>query len=154
MAAIGTTVKFYNYTGDTRVISKTLTNESQNTTVYLSNNCNIAYPSISLPYNSTWLAYNYCYITDWNRYYYISEWSTDSAGKLYANLAIDVLKTYATDLLGCPVTVVRSQSVGMNHIVDDKYPLFPDLCNINVIELVPDKPLRKASGNNILLGVL
>ena len=153
--ALTTNIKFYSYTGDMRKINKDIGQHLHECNAYLNNECNILAPEISIPYTDTFVqGCNYAYIDAWGRYYYITDFRTDSAGKLYVKMSIDVLKTYATDLLGCPVTVIRSQSVGMNHIVDDKYPLFPDLCNINVIELVPDKPLRKASGNNILLGVL
>ena len=152
---ISTSVDFYSYVGDLRVVNKNIGNVLKQGKVYLDNNCDVLTPSFSMTYSETAIkTYNYCYISDWGRYYYITGWSTDSAGKMYAQLSIDVLKTYASQILASKVNVIRNQAIGMTHTVDDKYPLYDVLNDIQVKPLTGTKPLVNASGYNILLGVM
>ena len=152
----GTSVSFYNFTGDEREINKEIGNSLTTATVYLSENCSISNPDFTLPYDASYMTnYNYCYISDWGRYYYISNWETERGGKMRAYLIIDPLYTFRNDILKSDVTVIRSESAGMTHIVDNKYPLFPDLCNTNIKVLDNGtKTLERLSGYTILLGVL
>lgn len=152
---ISTSVDFYNYVGDLRKIDKPIGTRLKQASVYLSETCDVLTPRFSMHYDETAIKnYNYCYISDWGRYYYITDWSTDSAGKMYAQLSIDVLKTYASQILASKVNVIRNQSVGMTHTVDDKYPLYDVLNDIQVKPLNGSKPLVNASSYSILLGVM
>lgn len=66
----------------------------------------------------TW---NYCYIPNFGRYYFISEWYNDKALWI-ANLTIDVLATYRTDIGSTPLYALRSSASYDGRIVDTLYP--------------------------------
>lgn len=68
--------------------------------------CDILSPSISLVYDNSLVSANYAYIPAWNRYYNIT--GLAAAGKmLNVSMVVDVLKTYAADILKSKATVTR-----------------------------------------------
>ena len=145
--ALTTNVNFYKYTGDMRKINKGIGSHLYAYNVYLNNDCDILTPEFSVPYSDTFVQEcNYAYIDAWKRFYYITDMRTDSAGKLYVKMSIDVLKTYATQILASDVNVIRNQVGGMTHVIDDKYPLYPELNDIQIVQLNNvTKPLTRTS---------
>lgn len=163
MAAVGTTIELYTYSGDPRTVNKdNLLKSKATVTAYLNNPCDILSPSFSMPYDSNYLAYNYAKIPSWgNRSYFITNYTTDKGGKLYLHLSIDVLNTYHSGINQCQGTVVRFQqykgSGGINYVIDEKLPIHPDLCDINIQPLRGGTPWKAASGAGkytYLLGVI
>ena len=65
--------------------------------------------------------YNYCYIPDFNRYYYVIEWFFD-AGFWTATLQCDVLATYRTEIGDTSLYALRSSANWDGTIVDGYYP--------------------------------
>lgn len=154
--ALTTNIKFYSYTGDMRKVDKSIGNFLYQCDAYLNTSCDILTPEFSIGYSDTAVqSYNYAYIDAWKRYYYITDWRTDSGGKLNVKLSIDVLKTYASQILASDVNVVRNENVGMTHVVDDKYPLYQELNDVDIKILTNGaKPLLKTTDYTILLGVM
>lgn len=66
-------------------------------------------------------AYNYCYIEDFYRYYFINEWVYDS-GLWIAYCTVDVLATYKRDIQGFNCYVLRSSNRYDGTIPDTMYP--------------------------------
>lgn len=66
----------------------------------------------------TW---NYCYIPNFDRYYFISEWYNDKALWI-ANLTIDVLATYRTEIGSANLYALRSSASYDGRIPDIFYP--------------------------------
>lgn len=66
-------------------------------------------------------AWNYCYIPNFGRYYFISEWYNDKALWI-ANLTIDVLATYRTEIGSANLYALRSSASYDGRIVDTFYP--------------------------------
>lgn len=66
-------------------------------------------------------AYNYAYIEDWKRYYYITEWSFDS-GRWYATLQCDVMASWKTEILSASEYIVRSATEFDLSVIDMLYP--------------------------------
>lgn len=66
-------------------------------------------------------SYNYCYVADWNRYYFITDWSF-SGPAVYASLAVDVLASYKTQIGNLSLYVARSASSYNGGIMDATYP--------------------------------
>lgn len=165
MAAIATKIAMYNYSGDPRLVNKAIpTYNPQGTNVlnaYLSNTCDIMHPTVTIPYNANVVygqsVWNYAYIPDWGRYYFVSNYTTDSAGKLILNLDIDVLTTYATNILGSDVTVVRWSGAGINYVQDDKLPVWATRTKKIVHNLTPVQDggyLDPNTHKNILIGLI
>ena len=145
----------YQYSGDPRVVNKTsnLRNKSD-LTLYLNTPCDVINPVFCINYDKNWTKYNYAYIPDWGRYYYIVDFKTDKAGKLYISMKIDVLNTYSTFIKACPATVIRQENAGINYVIDEKLPLYPDLCDVHIAELTGGTPWTRGNTWNFLLGVI
>lgn len=66
-------------------------------------------------------SYNYAYITQFGRYYFVKEWFFENA-LWYANLEVDVLATYKTDIGNAHLYVLRSADEYDGSIIDTYYP--------------------------------
>lgn len=67
------------------------------------------------------MQYNYCYIADFGRYYFIRSWSW-ILGRWECSLEIDVLASFRTAIGNTTAYVLRSASNCDPSIVDSKYP--------------------------------
>lgn len=75
---------------------------------------------VEQPANVNMLIYNYCYIEDFGRYYFVS--NMVHTGSLYTiYLAGDVLASFRTSILGSTQYVVRSSILSDENIVDTMY---------------------------------
>lgn len=69
------------------------------------------------------IGYNYCYIPDFGRYYYINDINALRANLLELSLGIDVLMTYASEIRGnyAIVDKVENFGVAFNYINDGSW---------------------------------
>ena len=74
-------------------------------------------PSIRIPTNQAGLAqnanvfdYNYIYIGQFSRYYYVNNWMFNGDGTWTADCSVDVLATYKTDIMNSPGYIGRAES--------------------------------------------
>lgn len=65
--------------------------------------------------------YNYAYIPNFDRYYHIREWTFDR-GLWIANMNVDVLATYKTQIGNANLYVLRASNDYDGTIIDNKYP--------------------------------
>lgn len=84
-------------------------------------NTSILTPSFRLLLNSVPYNYNYCYISDFGRYYFITDWTIDN-GFWVATMKVDVLASMKSVITGSTQYVLRSASRKNGDIVDDMYP--------------------------------
>lgn len=67
---------------------------------------------------------NYCYIKEFNRYYYITDIKLLTGGMYQLQLEIDVLMTYKEDIMSKPITTSKdvkiSNDVDFNNLYDIK----------------------------------
>lgn len=66
--------------------------------------------------------FNYAYIPEWNRYYFITDCSYDE-GLWVLQLKVDVLATYKTEIGNASLYVLRSASASDGNIRDTYYPI-------------------------------
>lgn len=153
---MATTINLYTISADPREINKTLpTAINGNTPIQLylrDDSTDILTPEVSFPYSDTYAAANYAFISPWNRYYFVEGMRVTPAGRLYLQLRIDVLKTYAAGILAAPVNIIRSQSAGINEVHDDKLPLAPDRCAIQW-RYLPSPFTQSPIAYNTVIGV-
>lgn len=69
--------------------------------------------------------YNYCYITKFNRYYYVREWTADN-GTWLAHLAVDSLATYKEEIGAADLYVLRASAAQDGTYTDTLYPIGND----------------------------
>lgn len=84
-------------------------------------NCNIIAPRIELTGTGNPSAYNYCYIPDFARYYFVKAW-TWAPGKWIAELSVDVLASYRDQIGSSTEYVTRSSALYDGNISDGLYP--------------------------------
>lgn len=114
-------VKFYRNLSDERVISKTLDNESTLSNVKLLEATDILRPRLKIKSAANVLTvYNYMYIPDYRRYYYIDELTADN-GFCYITAHCDVLMSHASELRNCDCVVARNQSRYNLYLNDDRF---------------------------------
>ena len=144
-------------TVDNRTVNKwtwAAGNTGTEKTVYLTDFENILSPTVCLDYDSAVLSsgFNYVYIPDFKRYYYIAGLSCDDGKRIYLNLSVDVLNTYKTGILAAPVNVIRSQSAGVGFFHDPKLPVEPDRTAKHMEQL--NSPFEITdSGKRVVVGV-
>ena len=62
--------------------------------------------------------YNYAYIPQCHRYYYINDIIALSGGRVKLLLTVDVLKSYASDILNCTQLVTRQKNQGKMYLAN------------------------------------
>ena len=71
--------------------------------------------------NQTPQTYNYAYVSEWNRYYFIEDWSY-KLGLWNCSMSVDVLASWKTQIGQLSTYVLRSASNVDGHISDDMFP--------------------------------
>ena len=86
----------------------------------LKENCSIITPTIEL--SAATMDYNYAYIADFGRYYYIRDIVSNANNYWTLQLECDVLATYKTEIGNASEYVLRSASSYDGDITDNLYP--------------------------------
>lgn len=113
-------VKFYTFA---KRINSTKAPTGSGTTV----NCDLREPTsiinpvITIKVSSKPTGYNYAYISDFGRYYYINDWVSEY-GRWTAHLKVDALASFSADIKASTQYVVRSASDRDEYITDSMYP--------------------------------
>lgn len=106
-------IKFYSTSSENNRIGKTLYNETIVTGTFR-DGVNLQNPIIQLETNV--LNFNYCFIPDLNRYYFIDKIELTRKNLFTVYLKLDVLETYKNQIKG--LTVVLSSSSTSNVYFD------------------------------------
>lgn len=59
--------------------------------------------------------YNYCYIPDFNRYYFITDITVIRTGLFALSVTVDVLESFKTDIKNLSVILLNTQNVGSSN---------------------------------------
>ena len=145
------------------VVNKTLTNalELKGT---LRESCDILNPSIMIENkDNTIFNYNYVYIPDFKRYYYINDFKNIINGLYQVNLKVDVLMSFKNDIKNLNCVVIRQANkdfAKQTYTPDDLIP-YTEQLEESVVELdynqdIGDKPFfdNKASNPYTVLKVM
>lgn len=118
------TIALYQYTGDSRVVSKQLDSAVSEHSFLLKDGCSIDKPviSFSAPANIA-ASLNYAYIADFGRYYWITDRNSTTNGVVELTLESDPWTSFATQLRGVSATVDRSASNWQGFLYDNGYQL-------------------------------
>ena len=65
---------------------------------------------------------NYCYIPEFSRYYYVTEWTYEKHAVWTCTLVCDILATFRTQIGAATLYVLRSSAASDGSVVDDLYP--------------------------------
>lgn len=132
-------LNLYSTSDDTRKVDKTLTTVKDITAIP-SDNVTMLTPAFIVEYDSTILSANYCYIAEFNRYYFIRDITLLRGNRLQINCAVDVLMSFSTEIKNCSAMISRSESVGKpTNIPDNSLPINPNTFIVKSI-LFPNNP--------------
>ena len=122
---MGFTVTFYNFEKRNNSTKRPGSDVTQTSyTCKVLNGTGMINPKIELDIGLTSnpQAFNYCYIPDFKRYYFVREWNFDR-GLWIGTLAVDVLATYKNYIGASNLYVLRAAGAYDGNIVDNKYPV-------------------------------
>lgn len=114
------TIKLYHNDSDKRTVNKTLTNEGALTGAVIIDDTTILQPRLRVRDNGIIMVqYNYCYIADFKRYYYITN-ITVSNGYILIDCKVDVLMSYANEIKACTGVIARQENVWSGYLDDNE----------------------------------
>ena len=91
----------------------------------LRDECDILNPVLTIEGLNPDTTFNYCYIPDFKRYYFITESSVVRTGLIEFVLHVDVLQSWSSQILEQEGVVIRNQYVFDNYLCDDIVPMYP-----------------------------
>jgi hypothetical protein len=117
------TITFYNQLNDNRVVSKTLPEPLHSAECTPCGECEIQNPVITVRPFKGYGQVNYCYIDDYNRYYYITSVTVKSGGLLELRCKVDVLMSFGNAIRDCRGVCVANENVGSSYVPDKNLPI-------------------------------
>ena len=104
-------------------------------------------PIIDIDITDTSYDFNYVYIVELNRYYFVEKLDLVSKNVVRLSLAEDVLMSHASLIKSQNAFVTRSAEKGVDTIVDDRYPLE----SVKTIEYITPTPTATGNLTNVTL---
>ena len=117
------TITLYKNFSDKRNLNKNLT-EIKTVSATAKGDINIISPTLIIQYYST--DFNYCYIQELNRFYYVNSLTLLTGQRLQINLSVDVLMSYKEEIKNLTVNVLRYENIEPTYLTDSRIPLFSD----------------------------
>ena len=117
------TIKTYRFLGDSRKIDKTLHDVFTYSNAVIVGDMSIQNPTISLQLDSFTdvINFNYIYIPELRRYYYVVDSTILEDGFVQLQCKVDVLKSFKNDILGSTQYIDRQQNKCTYQLPDGMY---------------------------------
>ena len=116
-------VILYNNKSDKRQLVKNIT-EIKTISATAKGDINIISPTLIIQNFST--DFNYCYISDFDRYYFVKSITLLTGQRIQIDLSVDVLMTYKEEIKNLTVNVLRYENIEPTFLADNRIPLFSD----------------------------
>ena len=116
-------VILYNNKSDKRQLVKNLT-EIKTVSATAKGDINIISPTLIIQNFST--DFNYCYISDFDRYYFVKSITLLTCHRIKIDLSFDVLMTYKEEIKNLTVNVLRYENIEPTYLTDSRIPLYSD----------------------------
>lgn len=123
------TIKLYKTTSEKNRLNKSLTDELV-LTGYLREQCSVTKPVIKIEQTTNLALYNYVYIEDFNRYYYITDIKTIRNNLWELSLDVDVLMTYKNSIYN---TVGLINHADLNQYLNDENIVTNSKCTKQIV---------------------
>ena len=114
------TVIFYKYNGIKNKINKTLENGFTVNDVVIQNDFDITAFELLIKNNNFTSEYNYCYIQDLGRYYFIDSVERMNGTIYKIRLSVDVLKSFSTQIENINAIITKSENPDDNFVDCEK----------------------------------
>ena len=106
-------VTFYNATFNRKRVVKTLPSGTTISGVSIKDDCTVHDPVIRLDHNAAHMSFNYAYIADFGRYYYVDPPEISGKEDIFY-LHVDVLMSFQSDIKASSGIATRSQYYNRN----------------------------------------
>ena len=116
-------VILYNNKSDKRQLVKNIT-EIKTVSATAKGDINIISPTLIIQNFST--DFNYCYISDFERYYFVKSITLLTGQRIQIDLSVDVLMTYKEEIKNLTVNVLRYENIEPTYLTDSRIPLYSD----------------------------
>ena len=116
-------VILYNNKSDKRQLVKNIT-EIKTISATAKGDINIISPTLIIHNFTT--DFNYCYISDFDRYYFVKSITLLTGQRIQIDLSVDVLMTYKEEIKNLTVNVLRYENIEPTFLTDSRIPLFSD----------------------------
>lgn len=126
-------INLYENTSENYVVSKNITMKDSMQNCILKDNTSVENPVILVRANANISGYNYMYIPDFHRYYYIEEIVSVQNGLWELHGHVDVLQTYGNAIRSQTATCKRQENL-FNVYLDD--PEFKTYNNADIVTKV------------------
>ena len=156
-------VRFYKCNSDKRKVDKTLEAKGDEFTIYTRGSMNELDPVFIFNNYKTvaeWRDVNYLYCPNLQRYYYITSKEYGSKGFCTLSCHVDVLKTYATHILGSTQLVNRGEMTKTRnrYIVDNQMPIHSDnaytIKHSGVDIITPNVPSNATTSSSLIMATV
>ena len=114
------TVIFYKYDGIKNKINKTLENGLTVNDVIMHNDFDLTAFELLIKNNNFSSEYNYCYIQDLGRYYFIESVEKMNGTIYKTKLTVDVLKSFSTQIENIQAIITKSENPDDNFVDCEK----------------------------------
>ena len=114
------TVIFYKYDGIKNKINKTLSNGLTVNDVIIHNDFDITNFDLLIKNSNFSSGYNYCFIQDLGRYYYIDSVEKMNGTIYKIRVSVDVLKSFATQIENINAIITKSENPDNNFVNCEK----------------------------------
>lgn len=141
-------VQIYKTSSERHRLSKSLTNQI-NKTCHILDGTSITDPVIVIGYDASILSHSYAYITDFGRYYFITNMEVLPGQEIRLSLHVDVLMTYKDQIKACNARVTRSQS-NYDPMISDN--LIINKVNTNITQRKIGSGFTRANQYYVLIG--
>ena len=114
-------IQLLSISDDTRKINKNVNQITELLLCAVTEDSNsILNPRLLLKWNESYIGANYAYIPEFQRYYFIDDISLNTGGNCVVSLSVDVLYTYATQIMQLKVTAARSSNKYNRYLNDNQ----------------------------------
>lgn len=111
-------ITLYTCSDDNSKCNKTLTNAKTVDVLLKDDNISLTDVSFIISAFDGYTQYNYCYIPNFNRYYYINSMMINNGQSLTCTCHVDVLKTYYQQIIKLTALIYR-QTTNANALIAD-----------------------------------
>ena len=119
-------IKLYKNISDDNVINKTLQSEITLADASIRGEVDILEPKIRIVSENNLALYNYCYLPDYQRYYFITYPKEVRTNVYDLEMKVDVLETYKAQLLQLEGVIGRQENIYNLYLNDDKWCVYAD----------------------------
>lgn len=118
------TCNLYISNSEKNKVDKNLTLLEEKVNCIYKDDTNVLNPTILLEFSEQIKNANYIYLSDKNRYYFVTNKKMTNGGKIALELEVDVLTSFKTEIRNIEATITRNENKKNGYLVDNQYEVY------------------------------